>query len=66
MFDELNVNFSHDEVLKTIKQLKTNKSGGPDRLIDEFFIHGKSVLLPALCNLFNKIIKTGIFSGRVV
>ena len=61
MFDELNVNFSHDEVLKSIKQLKTNKSGGPDGLINEFFIHGKNVLLPVLCNLFNKIFESGIF-----
>ena len=43
-FGELNVNFSHDEVLKTIKQLKTNKSGGPDRLIDEFFKWQKCII----------------------
>ena len=61
MFDELNLNFSHDEVLQSIKQLKTNKSGGPDNLINEFFIHGKIVLVPILCNLFNKIFETGIF-----
>ena len=61
MFDELNLNFSHDEVLRSIKQLKTNKSGGPDNLINEFFIHGKIVLVPILCNLFNKIFETGIF-----
>lgn len=30
MFDELNVNFSQEEVLKAIHQLKTNKSAGPD------------------------------------
>ena len=61
MFDELNLNFSHDEVLRSIKQLKTNKSGGQDNLINEFFIHGKIVLVPILCNLFNKIFETGIF-----
>ena len=43
MFNELNVEFSQEEILKSIKQLKTNKSGGPDRLINEFFIHGKNV-----------------------
>lgn len=61
MFDELNTDFSHEEILKSIKQLKTNKSGGPDRLINEFFIHGKHVLLPILSNLFNKIFENGVF-----
>ena len=61
MFDELNLNFTHDDVLRSIKQLKTNKSGGPDKLINEFFIHGKIVLVPILCNLFNKIFEIGIF-----
>ena len=37
MFEELNVNFSHTDIMKSIKQLKTNKSGGPDMLINEFF-----------------------------
>ena len=35
MFNELNVEFSQEEILKSIKQLKTNKSGDPDRLINE-------------------------------
>ena len=61
MFNELNVEFSQEEILKSIKQLKTNKSGGPDRLINEFFIHGKNVLLPILLNLFNKIFESGVF-----
>ena len=37
MFEDLNLNFSEDEILRSIKQLKTNKSGGPDRIINEFF-----------------------------
>ena len=41
MFEELNVNFTAEEILKAIKQLKTNKSSDPDRLIIEFFLHGK-------------------------
>ena len=61
MFDELNLNFTHDDVLRSIKQLKTNKSGGPDKLINEYFIHGKIVLVPILCNIFNKIFELGIF-----
>ena len=37
MFAELNIDFSHEEILKAIRQLKTNKSGGPDYVINEFF-----------------------------
>ena len=61
MFEELNINFSQNEILKSIKQLKTNKSGGPDMLINEFFIHGKQVLVPILCSLFNKVFEYGFF-----
>ena len=61
MFEELNLNFSQNEILKSIKQLKSNKSGGPDMLINEFFIHGKQVLVPILCSLFNKVFEYGFF-----
>lgn len=61
IFEELNVNLTQEEILKAISQLKTSKSPGPDRLINEFFINGKSVLLPTLCNLFNKIFEIGHF-----
>ena len=39
IFEELNVNFTQDEILKAISQLKTSKSPGPDRLINEFLAH---------------------------
>ena len=29
---------------KAIKQLKSGKSGGPDRLLNEFFIHSTEIL----------------------
>ena len=61
MFEELNIDFSQDEILKAISQLKTNKSGGPDQLINEFLIHGKHTFTPTLCNLFNKVYETGHF-----
>ena len=41
MFDELNV-FSQEEISKAIHQLKNGKSAGPDKLINEFFIHGNA------------------------
>ena len=59
MFEELNVPFSKEDILNAIKQLKTNRSGGPDR--NEFFIHGKNILTTTLCNLFNKIYEKGHF-----
>ena len=57
MFEELNSNFSHVDILKAIKQLKINKSEGPDKLINEMFIHSKNVLVPTLCNLLIKYLK---------
>ena len=61
MFVELNIGISHEEILNAIKQLKLNKSSGPDMLINEFFVHGKCILAPTLCILFNKIFDKGHF-----
>ena len=61
IFDELNLDFTQEEVLNAIKQLKLNKSGGPDYLINEFLIYGKHIFTNTLCKLFNKIFETGCF-----
>ena len=61
MFEELNIGISREEILNAIKQLKLNKSSGPDMLINEFFVHGKCILAPTLCILFNKIFDKGHF-----
>ncbi|MEW8542097.1 MAG: reverse transcriptase family protein, partial [Candidatus Thiodiazotropha sp.] len=61
MFDELNVDITSNEIKKAIAQLKQNRSGGPDALLNEFFIHGAEQLLPYLHELFNTILKTGYF-----
>ena len=61
IFEELNLSFTLDEILKAIGQLKANKSSGPDMLINEFFMNGKNVLAPTLVNLFNKIFENGHF-----
>ena len=42
MFEELNLPFTNKELAKAIGQLRTNKSPGPDKLINEFFISGKN------------------------
>ena len=61
MFQELNMPFTHEELIKSIKQLKNNKAGGPDMHLNEFFIHGKDILVPYLVTLFNKIFELGYF-----
>ena len=61
MFEELNLPFTHDELLKSIKHLNSDKSGGPDMYLNEFFIHGKNVLSSHLLKLFNKIFEIGYF-----
>jgi exonuclease III len=61
LFDELNVQISDLEITKAIKQLKSGKSGGPDAFLNEFFIHGRQMLMPSLLILFNKIFQTGYF-----
>ena len=44
---------------KQLKQLKYNMGAGPDKMINEFFIHGANILLPYFDVLFNII-----FSNR--
>ena len=61
MFDELNVNITVEEIRRAINQLKTGRSGGPDKFLNEFFIHGATELLPYLYSLFNKILNLGYF-----
>lgn len=46
MFEELNADITQQEVSKAIKQLKCGRSGGPDQLLNEFFIYGERVLIP--------------------
>ena len=61
MFEELNLSFTNEELAKAIGQLRTNKSSGPDKLINEFFISGKNLLNPTLLILFNKLFAMGYF-----
>lgn len=61
MFEELNLNISQEEVLKAINQLKANKSGGLDQLINGFFMHARDVLTHTLAYLLNMIYKIGHF-----
>ena len=51
MFSELDAKISKEEILKSIKQLKNDKSAGPDLLINEFISQGQHVFLPYLHTL---------------
>ena len=55
MFDELNCTITVQEINKAIKNLKNGRSGGPDRFLNEFFIHGNTEMVSYLHVLFNKI-----------
>ena len=68
MFQELNMPLTHEELIKSIKQLKNNKAGGPDMHLNEFFIHGKDNIVPYLVTLFNTFLSWNIFQnhGRMV
>ena len=61
MFDELNIPLTLQEIKIAIGQLRTNKSAGPDKLLNEFFINGKDVLCKTLLILFNKLFSMGYF-----
>ena len=61
MYAELDCLLTEEEVTKAIKQLKLNKSAGPDLLLNELFIYGRTVLLPYVTSLFNKIFESGHF-----
>ena len=61
MFAELDVEITTQEIIKGIRELKLGRSGGPDRLINEFFIYGCNELLPYLHKLFNVLLNKGHF-----
>ena len=61
MFEELYFEITNQELLKSIKQLRNNSSGGPDLLLNEFFKNGSNVLLPYLHKLFNSCLTRGHF-----
>ena len=61
MFDELNNNITVEEITRAINQLKNGRSGGPDKFLNEFFIHGSFALIPYLYSIFNKILNLGYF-----
>ena len=60
-FPELDTPISQDEILKSIKKLKTNKAHGTDTLLNEYFIESAGTICGQLEVLFNKILNNGEF-----
>ena len=61
VFKELDVPFTDIEIEKQVNSLKKNKSVGVDNIMNEYFLAGKTVLIPVLCKLFNNILSSGNF-----
>ena len=62
MFAELDAVISEEEIATATKKLNLGKSGGPDRLLNEFFIHGVAPLPKYFFKkIFNTIFETGYF-----
>ena len=56
----LNMEFSFDEIKTNITNLKNNKSGGLDNIINEFLKHAPTSLVSFICDMFNMILDSGI------
>ena len=61
MFAELDVEISIQEIDNAIRELPLGHSSGPDKLLNEFIIHGPNVLSPHLCKLFNTLLNKSYF-----
>ena len=64
MFDELNLPISSAEIIRACKDLKNNRSGGPDNVLNEFFKYGIDYLEPYIKPLFNKMFDIGYFPSK--
>ena len=59
--DLLDDEISISDIKKHISKLKLNKSNGPDLISNEMLKYGKELLAASIQNLFNLILKTGIY-----
>ena len=61
MFSELDETISKQEIVSAIKKLNSGKSGGPDRLLNEFFIYGIEILPKYLSSYLTLYMIAAIF-----
>ncbi|KAL4233737.1 hypothetical protein ACF0H5_008417 [Mactra antiquata] len=64
MFSELDNPISTHEVSMACKQLKLDRSCGPDLVLNEFFKHGFNHLSSYIVKLFNKLFNMGIIPSH--
>lgn len=62
--EELNRDFTVDEVLFNIKKLKTNKSSGLDQIVNEHIKNCPRSVILLIVKLFNLILKSGLFPSE--
>ena len=60
MFEELNLDILDVDIERSIRQLKSNKSGGPDKIINELFIHGNQIFYSQQCTLWSRLFSWGM------
>lgn len=60
-YDELDVPFTQEEILSSIKLLSTNKSSSVDNIIYEYFKETENLLIEPLTLLFNYILDKQTF-----
>ena len=61
VIDQLDIQFSIDEIIKTISSMNRNKSPDYYNNVADFFIEAKYFISPYLCAIFNKIYDSGIY-----
>ncbi|XP_077978230.1 uncharacterized protein LOC144433746 [Glandiceps talaboti] len=61
MFGELDTMITLEELMYAINQLGNGKSAGPDKILNEFLVHGTPTLFSVLHTLFNIIFDKGYF-----
>ena len=58
--EEINRNFSSEEIITLIKRLKNNKANGIDNIINEFLKNCPDCVIYIIVQLFNLVLNTGI------
>lgn len=57
----MNKPFTISEIKKQVKHLKNNKATSCDLVMNEMLKHGATIILPAMCKVFNLILDNGVF-----
>lgn len=58
--EDLNSDFTFDEIKKVIKKLKNNKASGIDNISNEFLKNCPDTVVIVIVDIFNLVLKTGI------